>query len=146
MRISIDEVMMEIAVSISKRSTCSRRQVGCILTNELNHVIATGYNGVPRGLPHCIDTPCEGATSSSGTDLDKCQAVHGEQNAILQCRDTEAIYTAYCTTQPCITCIKLLLNTGCKRIVYKESYPHEQALILWIKSGRTITQLNSDNS
>jgi len=146
MRASVDQTFMEMAYTMSRRATCIRRQVGCVLTNELNHVIATGYNGVPRGLPHCIDEPCEGATSSSGTDLDKCQAIHAEQNALLQCHNVEAIHTAYCTTQPCITCIKLLLNTRCKRIVYKEAYPQASALILWIKSGRTITQLNSDNS
>ena len=70
---------------------------------------ATGYNGNPSGFTHCIDEPCEGSTSKSGTDLDKCQAIHAEQNALLQCKDVYSIDRVYTTLEPCIHCIKLLL-------------------------------------
>jgi dCMP deaminase len=80
---------------------------------------------------------CEGSTSPSGTNLDSCNAIHAEQNALLQCRDVHLIHTAYVTTSPCVTCTKLLLNTSCKRIVYLEEYPQPKAMELWTRAGRS---------
>ena len=137
-RISKDEYFSDMACLVSRRSTCTRRSVGCVLVNHLGHILATGYNGVPRGHNHCIDTPCAGAGLPSGTGLDACEAIHAEQNALLQCKDVMEIHTAYVTAMPCMTCTKLLLNTGCQRIVYVEPYPHEAARQLWIKNGRSI--------
>ena len=116
------EIFLEIAESISRLSTCSRRSVGCVLTNKLGHIIGTGYNGVGRGLPHCIDTPCSGAFLASGTGLDKCEATHAEQNALLQCRDVQEIHTAYVTCSPCMHCTKLFLNTGVKEVYTFQVY------------------------
>ena len=84
---------------------------------------------------------CEGATAPSGTNLDGCQAIHAEQNALLQCRDMYAIHTAYVTASPCMTCCKLLLNTSCQRIVYVEEYPHSAAKDLWTGAGRLWEQI-----
>ena len=120
-----------------------------MLLNKRGHVLATGYNGVAAGLPHCNDiatetfdsnaypNACAGADAPSGTDLDACQAIHAEQNALLQCGDVYQIHTVYVTASPCITCTKLLLNTGCQRIVFVEAYPHSQAQALWEGAGRT---------
>lgn len=74
-------------------------------------------------------------------NLDGCQAIHAEQNALLQCRDVYAIHTAYVTASPCMTCVKLLLNTSCERIVYVEEYPHSAARDLWTGAGRSWEQL-----
>lgn len=117
------EWLMEIAQATAKRGSCARRQVGCVLVNERYEVLATGYNGGPRGFPHCIDFPCAGAHERSGEGLDLCEAIHAEQNALLQCRDVNSIYLCVCTAEPCIHCVKLLLNTGCQRVVFNESYP-----------------------
>jgi dCMP deaminase len=148
-----DQWAMKLAELTAKRSTCCRRQVGCILLNDRGHVLATGYNGIAAGLPHCNEVTgtkkgiehwednrifanaCEGAHSSSGTNLDACQAIHAEQNALLQCSDVYQIHTCYVTASPCMTCTKLLLNTGCQRIVYGEEYPHNQAGELWRSAG-----------
>lgn len=135
-RITRDQWAMKLAVVTAERSTCVRRQVGCILLNERGHVIATGYNGVAAGLEHCIDNPCPGARMKSGTGLDDCQAIHAEQNALLQCRNVYEIDVAYVTASPCVTCTKLLLNTSCKRVVYLEEYPHAQSSSIWTKTGR----------
>lgn len=117
---------------VASRATCSRRQVGCVLVNARRHVLATGYNGPPAGFPHCIDEPCAGAGLPSGTGLEACQAIHAEQNALLQCHDVYAIDAAYVTTAPCVTCTKLLLNTSCRRIVFSQHYPHAaEASALW---------------
>src|SRR5688572_33115564 len=105
MRPTRDQWAMEMVQVTAKRATCCRRQVGCVVLNKRGHVLATGYNGVAAGLPHCNEITtfrkgdlvyqpvvhyphsCSGAHSPSGTNLDGCQAIHAEQNALLQCRD-----------------------------------------------------------
>ena len=143
MRPDQDEYFVNMLQLVGTRSTCARRQVGCILVNEKNHIVATGYNGVPSGFPHCTDIPCPGASAPSGEGLDLCLAIHAEQNALLQCGDVYSIKTAYVTAFPCIHCLKLLMNTSCERIVFLEDYPGmENSVDLWIKSraGRGIYQ------
>jgi len=131
-RIGIDEYFIKMARLASLRGSCARRKVGCILTNDLNHVLATGYNGPPRNVDNCITRPCPGASMASGEGLDQCIAVHAETNALLQCGNVEEIATAYCTASPCIHCTKLLMNTSCNRIVFSERYPgHEICESLW---------------
>ena len=137
-RITKDDCFALSAAVAAERSTCARRAVGCILINDMGHVLATGYNGNAAGEPHCIDNHCGGACYPSGEGLDKCEAIHAEQNALLQCADVHLIDTAYVTTMPCMTCMKLLLNTSCKRIVYIEDYPHMEAADFWKRSGRII--------
>ncbi|AAX84874.1 putative deoxycytidylate deaminase [Xanthomonas phage Xp15] len=129
--------MMAMAMLAASRGTCKRRQVGCILVDDLNHVLATGYNGTPRNVAHCGSHICPGMNASSGTQLDGCMATHAEQNALLQCMDVEKIHTVYCTTQPCLTCTKLLMNTGAKWIVYLDAYPNS-GRDLWLSSGRNM--------
>ena len=137
-RLSKHEYFSKLAELVSQRATCARRKVGCVLVNQRGHIIATGYNGVPSGHNHCIDDPCPGAAFSRGEGLDRCEAIHAEQNALLQCRNVQEIAAAYVTTQPCMTCTKLLLNTSCQMIIYNEPYVHPQAAELWIKNGREI--------
>lgn len=143
-RPQIDVYFSDMARLVSTRGTCHRRKVGCILVDKNNYVIATGYNGRPRGFTHCHgEHKCPGALSPSGTNLDACEAIHAEQNALLQCKDTQAIKAAYVTAFPCITCIKLLLNTSCERIVYAEEYPHSRAKEMWQEAGRFALPLSS---
>lgn len=130
-RPSSDEYFLAMAALVSLRATCRRRRVGCVLVDRHKHVLATGYNGVARGVTHCIDRACAGANLPSGKGLDLCEAIHAEQNALLQCRDAKEIDTAYITASPCITCVKLFMNTGCNRIVFLEEYPHAAARNLW---------------
>lgn len=128
-----DTYFLRMATLVATRSTCLRRQVGCVLANDKGHVLATGYNGVPAGQAHCnyhdpfyetgYPHACVGAHAPSGTQLDSCDAIHAEQNALLQCRDVYQIDTVYCTTAPCATCTKLLLNTTARRVVFVDTYP-----------------------
>lgn len=122
-RMTKDQYFMKMALLTSEMSTCPRRKVGCIIVNKNKHIIATGYNGVPKGFPHCIDKPCGGENFKSGEGLSKCMATHAEQNALLQCPNTMDIDTIYVTASPCETCSKLIANTSCKRIVFLEFYP-----------------------
>lgn len=142
-RPSTDVYMMGLAMMAASRASCVRRAVGCVLTNSLNHVVATGYNGPPRGMAHCSPDRCPGCNAASGTQLDGCMAIHAEQNALLQCHDTRDIVTCYVTAQPCFTCTKLLLNTSCKEIVYLESYPHDMASSMWKTMGRSARMIPS---
>ena len=111
---------LAMAKLVSTRGTCARRRVGCVLSDQHGLVLASGYNGNGRGQKHCIDEPCEGAKYKSGEGLEKCEAIHAEQNAILQCRNTEEIEKVYITVSPCVTCVKLLLNTYYKFIKKNE--------------------------
>lgn len=149
-RLTLDKWAMSLALITSRRSTCLRRAVGCVLLNNHHHIIATGYNGVASGMPHCnhrdIDGrypfACTGARAQSGQNLDLCEAIHAEQNALLQCHNMHTIKTIYVTASPCVTCTKLLLNTSCTEIVYIDEYPHEKAKALWHRAGRIWRQMD----
>lgn len=153
MRPNHDTYFTRMAALVATRSTCLRRAVGAVLVNSRRHVLATGYNGVAAGRPHCnhhdmfdpVGYPhaCKGATAPSGQKLDKCEAIHAEQNALLQCRDVFDIDTCYVTVSPCIHCTKLLLNTSCRRIVTASIYD-QRAAFLWIDSGRELVVMPAD--
>jgi len=128
MRLPSDQWALQIAGVVAKRATCPRRQVGCVLVSEDGIVLATGYNGTPRGFPHCIDKPCDGAIAGG---VDECLATHAEINALLQCADVSKVHTVAVTCYPCFRCLKALLNTGMKELLYKETYPgYEEFLYL----------------
>lgn len=152
-RPSKDQYFIEMAQLVAKRSTCLRRSVGCVLVDGKGHVLATGYNGVAAGLPHCNEPgtlrhvdmspeavypyACDGAHAKSGENLNGCEAIHAEQNALLQCRNIDEIETVYVTTAPCVTCVKLFMNTSAMRIVFLDDYPHsDQSSRLWHRAGR----------
>lgn len=121
-----DEYFMSIVDLVSKRSTCIRRSVGAAIVKDKN-ILATGYNGAPRGMPHCLDIGClrEELNVPTGEKHELCRGLHAEQNAIIQ-----AAYhgvsikgaTLYCTTLPCTICTKMIINAGIVRVVYKEGY------------------------
>lgn len=113
------ETMLQVAATLARRATCRKLAVGCVLTDRWGRILATGYNGVPRGMVHCTDFACPGACAPKGSDL--CEAVHAEQNALLQCQEPDKIEVCYVTHFPCMRCIKTLLNTGCQRIVVPHS-------------------------
>lgn len=136
MRPSLDEWGLELAWVVATRGTCARRTVGCVLVDEEGKILATGYNGVAAGRPHCrgAGLHCPGALLPSGTGLDKCEAIHAEQNALLQCADVRRIRTCFTTTSPCVHCVKMLLNTGCRRIVFAQQYGHDEPKEWWLET------------
>jgi dCMP deaminase len=146
-RPSRDKHYIEMATLISRRSTCHRLAVGCVLVDFRGHVLSTGYNGRASGLPHCNeernDYPpfnpfkCPNSDKPSG-EPNGCEAIHAEQNALLQCRDVYAIETCYATHSPCLVCVKLLMNTSCQQIIFVNEYPHPDARQLWASAGRGV--------
>lgn len=138
-RPSWDEYFMDITRRVATRSTCLRRAVGAILVHD-KRIIASGYNGGPSGLAHCLDIGClrEKLGIPSGQQHELCRGIHAEQNAIIQAaRYGVSIEgaTLYCTTQPCTQCTKMLINAGITEIVYAEGYPDDLARKLLDESG-----------
>ena len=144
-RPSWDEYFMEMAELARKRTTCIRRGVGAVIVKN-NRVMATGYNGVPKGISHCSETGClrQQMGVPSGQRHELCRGPHAEQNAILQAaclgQSIEGS-TLYCTTQPCIICTKMLINAGIKRVVIKEAYPDKLAEDMAKEAGLQIDVL-----
>ncbi|MEW6624200.1 MAG: dCMP deaminase family protein [Bacillota bacterium] len=125
-RPSWDEYFLQIAEQVASRSTCLRRKVGSILVYE-NRILATGYNGVPTGFRHCEEIGCIRQTDNieSGRDLHLCRGTHSEANLISQCARFGIKgegSTLYINTSPCGSCMKLLINVGIKKIVFREFY------------------------
>jgi dCMP deaminase len=131
-----DNVWGVVCGAVSVLSTCPKRRVGCVLLDAHGQVLSTGYNGVARGRPHCLDKPCPGVSAPSGQSLYSCEAVHAEANALIQCKDHLAIHTIYCTDSPCHICVNLLLNTSGVRLVFAREYPHPYSRTLWETAGR----------
>ncbi|MDD5044393.1 MAG: cytidine/deoxycytidylate deaminase family protein [Candidatus Omnitrophica bacterium] len=130
-RPSWDEYFLEVADLVAKRATCLRRRVGAVLVKN-KRILATGYNGAPSGLKHCIDIGClrERLKIPSGERHELCRGLHAEQNALIQA----SLYgisskdsTLYATNQPCIICAKMLINAGIKEIVVRDGYPDKLA-------------------
>jgi len=135
MRPSNDQYFLDIALAVSKRATCGRRQVGCVLTDINHRIISTAYNSVASQYPHCPDeSPCPGARDKSGNSS-RCIANHAEALALIKCPDIYKIYTCYVTASPCPDCVRKLIDTGCKRIVYAEEYTNTEGRILWESRG-----------
>ena len=138
-RPSWDEYFMDITRRVATRSTCLRRAVGAILVHD-KRIIASGYNGGPSGLAHCLDIGClrEKLGIPSGQQHELCRGIHAEQSAIIQAaRYGVSIEGSvlYCTTQPCTQCTKMLINAGITEIVYAEGYPDDLARELLEESG-----------
>lgn len=121
-----DDYFMNIVHTVKGRSTCIRRAVGAVIVKD-RQILASGYNGQPRGAAHASDVGClrEALGVPSGQFHELCRGLHAEQNAIIQAAyHGVAIAGAevYCTTKPCIICAKMLINAGIKRVIYEEYY------------------------
>lgn len=132
MRTSWDDYFLNLAAAVSSRSTCLRRQVGAVAVRS-NHILSTGYNGAPSGLAHCLEIGClrDKLKVPSGERHELCRASHAEMNCITQAAKTGTALegaTIYCTHQPCVLCVKLIINVHIKRVVYRNPYPDEMAL------------------
>ena len=137
---------MQMAELTAQRSTCLRRHVGAVIVKD-KHIIATGYNGAPRGIAHCDEKGgClrEKLGVPSGERHELCRALHAEQNAIIQAatlgQSIEGA-TIYITNQPCVICAKMIINAGIERIVVKDGYPDELSVEILAEAGLRIVML-----
>jgi len=134
-----DVYFMSIAEVVATRSTCIRRQVGAVIVKN-KQIISTGYNGAPKGIPHCFETGCmrEELGIPAGERHEICRGSHAEINAIVQAASvgssTEGA-VIYCTHEPCSFCTKAIINAGIKKVIYKESYPDALSRKLLSEAG-----------
>jgi len=126
-RPSWHQYFLTITRQVAERSTCLRAKVGAVIVRDKN-ILATGYNGSPAGAPHCLDVGCliYRSTTPTGEEEENCfRTIHAEINAIAQAAKNGASITdadIYITHSPCIHCMKVLVNTGIKRIFFEKPY------------------------
>jgi len=122
-----DEYFMKIAKEVATRSNCVKRKVAAVIVKD-KRIVSTGYNGTPRGVKNCNEGGCPRCNNftDAGTKLDECLCSHGEENAIVQASyhgvglKDSIIYTTF---SPCLTCSKMIINAGIKKVVFNADYP-----------------------
>lgn len=146
-RPSWDTYFVQIAHLVATRATCPRRSVGAVIVRD-KRILATGYNGAPRGIAHC---PPQGPDEDWPTGCMRAghciRSLHAEQNALLQaamigvpCDGSDM----YVTCQPCNTCAKMIINAGIKRVVYEGDYPDPFSLELFRDSKMEVYRYVGD--
>ena len=136
-----DERFMNLAETVADWSSCyqSNRHVGAVAVKD-KRVLTTGYNGASQGIESCSERgECLRRVKNipSGTMQEVCYAVHAEQNAICQAAKLGISLegaTMYVTHQPCVICTRMIINSGIKRVIYKNGYPDEFAKQLFAQS------------
>lgn len=129
MRKDWDTYFMDIAFKVSERSTCPRLHVGALLVKD-RRIKGTGYNGSPKGLPHCDDAGCLMA------DGHCVRTIHAEVNCLLEVAPDDRVDASlYITHTPCPECQKLIISCGIKRVIYAEEYA---PAIDWFKLAPSI--------
>lgn len=128
-RPAFDDIFMELAVNLAKRSHCVKRHVGAVLTKD-TRIISIGYNGPPAGTHNCdVEFPETGCPrdSKGGCSL----ALHAEQNAILYAVKNQTSVdgaTLYVTLSPCLACSRIIYTMGIKKVIYFKSYAEYKGL------------------
>ena len=149
MKPAFEDIFMELAVNLSKRSHCIRRQVGAVLTKD-TRIISIGYNGPPSGTHNCdIEWPETGCPKDSKGSCSL--ALHAEQNAIIYAVKNGILIegaTLYVTLSPCIACARIIYSTGIKKVFYLHSYaeykgiPTEEGVEFLKKFGVEVSKYN----
>jgi dCMP deaminase len=128
-RPAFDDIFMELAVNLAKRSHCVKRHVGAVLAKD-TRIISIGYNGPPAGTHNCdVEFPQIGCPrdSKGGCSL----ALHAEQNAILYAVKNQTSVegsTLYVTLSPCLACSRIVYTMGIKKVIYLKSYAEYKGL------------------
>lgn len=140
MRPDWDSYFIKIAYAVSERSTCDRAFVGCVLVLD-KRILTTGFNGSPAGQPHCDE---KGHLLVEGHCV---RTIHAETNAIIQAA-LHGVSVAggdlYCTHQPCITCAKMIINSGLRRVICYDSYPDPLARSFLEQAGIQLVEWEHD--
>ena len=138
---------MQIAHLVASRATCQRRSVGAVIVRD-RRILATGYNGAPRGITHCPPGGPENDAPAGCMRAGHCiRALHAEQNALLQaamigipCEGS----TMYVTCQPCNTCAKMLINAGVAKIIFEGDYPDPFSIDLFHEAGSEVYRYSDE--
>ena len=144
-----DERFMQMAETVAGWSSCyqENRHVGAVIVKD-KRIVATGYNGAPAGIKSCAERgECfrRVRNIASGTMQEVCYAVHAEQNAIIQAAKLGIPLDGavmYVTHQPCVICTRMIINSGIKKVIYKNGYPDDFALQLFSESNVEIVKFS----
>ena len=149
---SFDEIYMDLAANLAKRSHCVKAQVGAVLTKD-TRIVSLGYNGPPAGTHNCdIEWPADGCPRDSKNSCSL--ALHAEQNTILYASKNNVSIdgaTLYVTLSPCISCARVIFTMGIKRVVYSNSYaeykklPSDEGVDFLRKFGVKVEKYKSPN-
>lgn len=125
-----DGYFARIVKDVALRATCTRRKFGAIVVDDRCHIVSTGFNGVVRGAPHCLDVGCikDELNIESGMGHGICPAVHAEMNALLQAGKKAKDSTLYVNAYPCKICARLIVNAEIERVVLSGTYTDEEGL------------------
>lgn len=137
-----DKRFIDLADTIGSWSSCyqENRHVGAVIVKN-KRILTTGYNGAPAGIQSCMEKgECmrRKLNIPSGTRHELCYAIHAEQNAIIQAAKLGLSIdgaTMYCTHQPCVICAKMIVNSGIRRVIYREGYPDDFSLAIFEEAG-----------
>lgn len=144
-RITTDALYLQIATQISKRGTCGRLQVGCVIAVD-KRIISTGYNGPLPNEPHC-DLLMDPLANKLCKNESCIRAVHAEANAIYAAaKNGNALKggTIYCTHSPCIDCAEAIVQAGIVRVYFKETFRDDTPVKRLRNSGVEVIQLEID--
>lgn len=138
-RPSFEHIYMELAEALAKRSTCSRLNVGTVITStDYRKVLAVGYNGNAAGLPNQCDR----------NDVGNCGCLHSEENAVINCDSPRFMEKhVFVTHLPCVACAKRLINLGgVKKVFYRKPYRSTDSVELLTSVGIDVVELPSLNA
>lgn len=125
---------MQTAILLAKRSTCSRLQVGCVITsNDLRTVLGNGYNGGAAGQSNDCDLTTPGY----------CGHLHAENNALVACGSSVKDKVMFVTVLPCEQCAKLTVNSGFKEVYYFNEHEKKGSIDIFKKAGIKLTRFIS---
>lgn len=130
-----DQMFLDMCFLISQRSRAKRNQVGSIITKD-NRPISLGYNGTPVGF----DNKCE---DENGETLDT--VVHSEENAICflaRTHESTEGTTLYSTLAPCAKCARMIIQSGIRRVVYRDRYRYDNGIDMLKKAKIEVVRLH----
>lgn len=144
-----DDIYMNLAADLARRSHCVKAQVGAVLTRD-TRIISIGYNGPPSGTHNCDEEWPE--TGCARDSRGSCSlALHAEENAIIYAVKNGVSLegtTLYTTLSPCLSCARLIYSSGVRKMIYKHSYaaykglPLDEGIEFLRKFGVDVFQYN----
>ena len=170
-KLEYDKTYMRMADVLAQLSHSKRSKVGCLIVSEDGQIVSQGYNGMPHGMDNCCEDKvysyfpgkdckhpencskgkeckCEGCVlserSNEYTLVTKPEVLHAESNAISKCAKWNSSTngaTCYVTLSPCVECSKLMIQSGIKRVFYKDLYRNTQGIDLLKQAGIEIKQI-----
>ena len=171
-KLEYDKTYMRMAEVLAQLSHAVRSKVGCLIVSEDGQIVSQGYNGMPHGMDNCCedkiyryvpgkdckchdscakgkDGTCEGCSLSERSSeyalVTKPEVLHAESNAISKCAKWNSSTngaTCYVTLSPCVECSKLMIQSGIKKVYYKDLYRNTQGIDLLKQAGIEVKQID----